>query len=111
MSFDILLMAIVVGGIVLSAAYVRAEYLGWRERGAEERRRGRAQHELHTARLSEPQNDALLPSVLRLQGFDEDEAAKPDGAHIGRRAAVRSVPPRTYPFAERRKRQRQRAIP
>ncbi len=31
MSFDIVLLLIVVGGIGLSAAYVRAEYVRWRD--------------------------------------------------------------------------------
>jgi hypothetical protein len=107
MSFDIVLMVIVVGGIGLSAAYVRAEYIRWREHGATERRREKALRELHTARLSE-QHDALLPSVMRLHGFGEDEAANPDNAAT-RRGGVRANPPRIYPFAERRKRPRQRA--
>ena len=79
MTFDIVLLLVVVGGIVLSAAYVRAEYVRWREHGATQRRRETARRELHAASLSE-QNAALLPSVLRLQEFDNDEAANPDGA-------------------------------
>jgi hypothetical protein len=115
MSFDIVLMAIVVGGIGLSAAYVRAEYILWREHGATERRRDRALRALHTARLSDQQSDALLPSVLQLQSFGEAESANPEGAvSIGPNGAARTVSPRTnsprtYPLAERRKRRRQRA--
>jgi hypothetical protein len=105
MGFDIVLIAVLVCGIVLSAAYVRAEYLGWREQGAAERRRAAALGELHASSLSEQQN-ALLPSVIRLQRFGAGEAANPDDA-AGRRAPTNS--PRTYPFAERRKRVRQRA--
>jgi general stress protein YciG len=110
MSFDIVLMAIVLGGIGLSAAYVRAEYIHWRERGDAERRRETALRELHTARLSEQQSATLLPSVFKLQGFGENEAANPeDAANIGRRGPARTTSPRTYPFMERRKHDKQRA--
>jgi hypothetical protein len=112
MSFDIALLLIVAGGIGLSAAYVRAEYVRWREHGAAQRRRESALRELHAARLSDQQNAALLPSVLRLQGFSNDEAANPEGAPnsgAGSRSAVRSNSPHTDPFEERRKRDRQRA--
>jgi|SRR5580698_709830 hypothetical protein len=109
MSFDIMLMAIVVGGLGLSAAYVRAEYIHWREQGAAQRKRESALRELHAERLSDQQSLSLLPSVLALQEFSTDEAANPDGAVSGRRGGT----PRTnslhaYPF-ERRKRERQRA--
>jgi hypothetical protein len=79
MGFDIVLLLIVIGGIGLSAAYVRAEYMRWREHGATERRRETARRELHAQSLS-----ALLPSVLRLQEFSNDEAANPEGsANVG----------------------------
>jgi hypothetical protein len=84
MSFDIALILIVVGGIGLSAAYVRAEYIRWREHGAAELRRETVLRALHAARLSDQQNAALFPSVLRLQEFSNDEAANPeDSANIG----------------------------
>jgi hypothetical protein len=100
MSFDILLMAIVAAGIGLSAAYVRAEYINWRQHGAASRRRESALRELHAARLSEQQSASLLPSVLRLQEFGADEAANRTGA--------RTNSLHTFPF-ERRKRERQQA--
>jgi hypothetical protein len=53
MGFDIVLIAVSVGGIALSAAYVRAEYLSWREQGAAQRRRQAALRELHTASFYE----------------------------------------------------------
>jgi hypothetical protein len=112
MGFDIVLLLVVVGGIGLSAAYVRAEYVRWREHGAAQRRKETALRELHAASLSDQQNAALLPSVLRLQGFSHDEAANPEGSNnmgAGSRGAARSNSPRTYPFGERRKRDRQRA--
>jgi hypothetical protein len=110
MSFDIMLVAIVVGGLGLSAAYVRAEYIHWREQGAALRKRESALRELHAERLSEQQTVSPLPSVLQLQEFSTDEAANPDGAASGRRGGTpRTNSLRTYPLFERRKRERQRA--
>jgi len=110
MSFDIVLLLIVVGGIGLSAAYVRAEYVRWRRHGAAQRRRETALRELHAARLSD-QQDAAMPSVVRLQGFSNDEAANPEGSvsGAGSRSASRSNSPDIFPLGDRRKRDRQRA--
>jgi hypothetical protein len=105
------LIAVIVGGLALSGAYVRAEYLGWREHGAAQRRRDAALRERHAASLSD-QRDALLPSVLKLQGFGEIDAANPDSAGefaSPRRASGHSNSPSSHPFGERRKRARQRA--
>jgi hypothetical protein len=107
MGFDIVLIAVLVGGIALSAAYVRAEYLGWREHGAAERRREAALRELHTTSFSE-QHDALLPSVVNLQGFGEGEAANPESAEFATRRRA-SPTPRIYPFTDRRERTVERA--
>jgi hypothetical protein len=110
MSFDVVLIAILVGGIALSGAYVRAEYLGWREHGAAQRRRDAALRDRHAASFSE-QHDALLPSVLKLQGFGASEAANPDSAGefaSPRRASGSSNSSSTYSLPERRKRVRQR---
>lgn len=106
MGFDVVLMVVVLAGIALSAAYVRAEYIGWREDGAVERHRESGLWELHATRLSAPggraQDASLLPSVVQLRGFspkyiaDTEEAANAD-------------PHRSYPFVERRKRSRQHA--
>jgi hypothetical protein len=112
MGFDIVLLLVVVGGIGLSAAYVRAEYIRWREHGATQRRRETSRRELHAASLSDQQNAALLPSVLRLQEFGNDEAANPEASlniEAGSRSAAPSNSPRTDPFSERRNRDRQRA--
>jgi hypothetical protein len=112
MTFDIVLLLIVVGGIGLSAAYVRAEYVRWRRHGASERRRETALRQLHAERLSDQQDAALLPSVVQLQGFGNDEAANPEGAvnsGAGGRSAARSNSARTFPLGESRKRDRQRA--
>jgi hypothetical protein len=111
MGFDIVLIAVLVGGIALSAAYVRAEYLGWREHGAAERRREAALRELHAASLSEQQHALLLPSVVKLQAFGTGEAANPDSAAefaTGRRASP-THSSRTYPFADPRERVKDRA--
>lgn len=94
MGFDFVLMAIIVGGVGLSAAYVTAEYRSWREQGAAIRRREAALRSLHAARLSEQRDGLMLPSVLQLQGFGDGQAANPDGP---------------TDLAERRKRQRKRA--
>jgi hypothetical protein len=110
MGFDVVLIAVIVGGIALSGAYVRAEYLGWRKHGAAQLRREAALRQLHAESLSE-QRDALLPSVVKLHGFGESAAANPDDSELasGRRASGMSNSPRTYLFAERRKRIRKRA--
>jgi hypothetical protein len=111
MGLDVVLIAILVGGIALSAAYVRAEYRSWRQHGAAQRRSEAALRELHAASFSE-QRDALLPSVLKLEGFGESPVANPDSSNEF--AAARRVPgppnsPRSVPLAERGKRARQRA--
>ena len=111
MGFDVVLIAVIVGGIVLSGAYVTAEYRGWRAHGAAQRRRAVALRELHAASLSE-QRDALLPSVLKLQGFGDSDAANPDvskGFASARRAPGPGNSPRTVPLTQRRKGARQRA--
>jgi hypothetical protein len=111
MGFDFVLIALIVGGIALSGAYVREEYLAWRAHGAAQRRREATLRELHAASLSE-QREALLPSVLKLQGFGETEAANPDSASelaAGRRGAALSDSSRSHSLSERRKRPRKRA--
>jgi hypothetical protein len=110
MSFDIVLLVIVVAGIVLSAVYVRAEYIRWREAGAAERRRESAVRALHAARLSEQHIAASLPSVLTLQGFGDNEAANPENAaNLGRHGAAGNHSLHSDRFTERRKRERKRA--
>ena len=109
MGLDVAMIVILLGGIGLSAAYVRAEYMRWREVGAAQLRREAALRELHAARLSEQQHAALLPSVLELQGFSEREAANPDGTANPGHDVARTRSQHTYPFPDRRKRKRQRA--
>jgi len=112
MSLDVALMVIVLGGIGFSAAYVRAEYIRWREQGAAQHRREAALRALHTARLSEQQNAVPLPSVLELEGFSKEEAANPeDAANTEYRGAAHTHSRASYSFAERRKRKRQGATP
>jgi hypothetical protein len=92
MNLDDVLMGIVVGGIGVAAAYLRAEYVRWREQGAAELRRESALRELHTARLFHHPTATL--------GAISGAAA--------RRSAARSTP-RTHPLVERRLRPRQHA--
>ena len=99
MSFDVFMIAVVLGGLALSIAYVGAEYRSWREQRAAQSRREAALRELHAASFSE-QRESLLPSVVKLQGFGDREAANPEYA--------RKIPS-AYPLGERRKRARQRA--
>jgi hypothetical protein len=111
MSFDVALILVIVGGVGLSIAYVKAEYTRWRQHGAAERRRKAALRDLHAARLSSQQETAQLPSVLTLQGFGADQTASPDSANdaaVTNHPARRPVALRTYP-EERRKRDRQLA--
>jgi hypothetical protein len=93
MGFDLILIAVIVGGAGLSAAYVRAEYRSWREQGEALRRREETLRSLHAARLSEQRDGLMLPSLMQLQGFGDGQAANPDGP---------------TDFMERRKRQRKR---
>jgi hypothetical protein len=102
MSFDVFMIAVVVGGLALSVAYVSAEYRSWREHRAAQSRREAALRELHTASFSE-QRESLLPSVVQLHGFGDGEAANPDAIGRGKSSA--------YSLNERRKRVRQRATP
>src|SRR6202789_130838 len=112
MSFDVVLIAVIVCRLALSGVYVRAEYLRCREHGAAQRRRDASLRARNAASLSD-QRDALLPSVLKLQGFGEIDAANPDSAGefaSPRRASGLSNSPRTHFLPERRKRVRQRAL-
>jgi hypothetical protein len=110
MSFDDLFIGIVVGGIALSAAYLRAEYRSWRNQGAAERRRASILRELHAASLSQQRNANLEPTLVQLQRFTDTAAAAGDEvADAGRRAQARSALSRTQPFADRRTRERHQA--
>jgi hypothetical protein len=112
MSFDLILIALITGGLALSVAYVRAEYHSWREQRAAQRRKDAALRDLHAASLFE-QRGERLPNVLKLQGFGESEAANPDDAGEftpARRASGSNNSTGPYPLAERRKRARKRAF-
>lgn len=109
MSFDVFMIAVIVGGLILSAVYVVEEYRSWREHGAAQKRREDAARHLHAASFSE-QRESLLPSVVKLQGFGAGEAANPDSVQ----RSARPGSPQSgsaYSFAERRKRVRKRATP
>jgi hypothetical protein len=111
MSFDDVLIGILLGGIVLSGAYIRAEYRLWRSHGAAERQRGMTQGALHAARLARQHDAVVEPHIARLQAFAETPAAGTDIAdeETARRSAVRSSMQRTYPYMERRSRPRHEA--
>ena len=53
MGFDFVLIALIVGGIGLSAAYVREEYVAWRTHGAAQRRREAALRDVARHKLSD----------------------------------------------------------
>ena len=91
MNLDDALLVMVITGFGVAIAYVRAEYVHWREQGVSERRRENALRDLHAARLSH--HSTALSTV-------------PGGA--ARRASTRSGP-RVHPFTERRRRPRQQA--
>jgi hypothetical protein len=112
MSFDDVLIAILVGGIALAGAYIRAEYRAWCTRGAAARRRGSVLRELHAASLSQQQNAHLEPSLVELQTFTDTPAAAADEIADGeaqRRAQARSGSQRNHPLVERRARARHQA--
>jgi hypothetical protein len=95
MGLDDVLMALLVGGLGLSIAYLAAEYLGWRALRAAERRRGVLERELHAARLAQ-QSVAVPPRTAALRA--EFTEAAPE------RRAPRMAPMRTFPFVDRRRR-------
>lgn len=109
MVFDIVLIAVIVGGIALSVAYVRAEYLAWREHRSAERRREVVVRDRHAARLFDQHTSQLLPSVLKLQDFGDGDAANPDRTNFSTvcRTSLPNNSSRTAPLADRRKRVRQ----
>jgi hypothetical protein len=109
MNFDDMLMAIVVGGIALSGTYIRSEYRLWRSHGAAERRRALAQLELHVARMSLQQADALGPSIARLESFIEAEAGIPADVRRERRAVAATGSQSNYPVVELRTQDKRRA--
>jgi hypothetical protein len=95
MSFDDVFIGFIVGGIGISAAYVRAEYIRWREQGAADRLRQTTQRDLHAASFSSQQNRARNAELIQLQSFSQTE---PETDTVVR----------GYTFVERRKRPRER---
>jgi hypothetical protein len=111
-NFDFIFMSIIGAGVVLSGAYIRAEYRSWHNQGAAARRRGSVLRELHAASLSQQQNARLEPSVVELQTFTGTLAAATDEIaddEARRRSQARSGAQRNHPFVERRARERPRA--
>jgi len=82
-------MGFIVGGFGIAAAYVRAEYIRWREQGTADRLREVIQHDLHAASLSSQQSRAFNAELMQLQSFDSTETE------------------RGYTFVERRQRSRE----
>lgn len=64
MSFDDLLIAIIIAGTGLSAAYLGAKYVSWRRYKAAERRREFSLRELYANPVCDEKNDAFVPSVI-----------------------------------------------
>jgi len=96
-SVDDFFIGIVVGGIALSCAYIRAEYRSWRSLGAAARRRGSILRELHATSLSRQQNADLEPSVVQLQKFADTNGAA--GEEIADGEAARRSSTRAYRLA------------
>jgi hypothetical protein len=110
MSFDVVMIAVIIGGLILSAVYVAEEYRSWREHGAAQKRRDAVLRDLHAASFSE-QRESLLPSVVKLQGFGEGEAANPDSVQRTARPGGPQTGSAAYSLADRRKRVRKSATP
>ena len=85
MSFDDVLVGIVVGGIALTALYIKSEYVLWRERATAERQRIEILGRLHIARLSRQTGDT---GVAQLQSFAQTEAAGSEDLPKQRRSAA-----------------------
>lgn len=105
MGFDGVLMVVVLAGFALSAAYLIAVLIGWKEADGVERHRELTLNELHAARLSAPDaraQDASVPVVVQLRSFSPEYTANSEEAADGDSH-------RSYPFVERRQRSRQHA--
>jgi len=64
MSFDDLLIAIIIAGTGLSGAYLGAKYVSWRRYKVAERRREISLRELYANPVCDEENDASVPSVV-----------------------------------------------
>jgi hypothetical protein len=95
MVLDDVFIAIVVGGIGLSIAYLVAEYLRWRTLAATGRHRDAVQRELHAARLAQEEPAPRLPNLAACEEIDES---------LCERRTARLASQRPYPFVDRRKR-------
>jgi hypothetical protein len=65
-SFEDLLIALIIAGIGLSGVYVRAEYVLWRRNQAAERSKEVRLRELHCLRLCHAENDVPV-SIAQLE--------------------------------------------
>jgi hypothetical protein len=60
MSVDDLLIAIIIAGLGLSGAYLKAEYLSWRRYNAAQRKQQASLRAWHINRLRRAENDASM---------------------------------------------------
>jgi hypothetical protein len=81
MNIDDLLIAIIIGGIGLSGAYLRAEYTFYRRHKAVERRKQLSLRELHTNRLCHEEND-LRGRVQPEKHLDPNAATQNSGRGV-----------------------------
>jgi hypothetical protein len=74
MSLSDLLITIIIAGIGLSIATLRADYVSRRGRNAKERRKAIVQRELHTNRLRLTQNEVPVAALGNHQHFLSKES-------------------------------------
>ena len=67
MTLDDVLFGMILGGVVLCAAYFRDEYAGWREHRAAEMRKQKSMPELHIDRFSHREDAHSIPIVVNLE--------------------------------------------
>ena len=96
MDLDGTLIAMVLGGIGLSIAYLTAEYLHWRAQGAADRHRETLQRELHAARLAKHEATHQSPSGRAATEKIADE--------LPERRTAPAAARRVHPFVDRRQR-------
>jgi hypothetical protein len=72
---DTLLFALIIAGVGLSGAYLRAEFLLRRRNKAAERREDLSLHELHANRLRPKQIDVPVAALRNHQHFISKESA------------------------------------
>jgi hypothetical protein len=79
-SLDDVPFGVIVSGVVLSAAYFRDEYIGWRERRAAEMRKRTSRRELQIDRLSHQEDADSIRSVVTLETIAGTESGGTEGS-------------------------------